>query len=350
VSTFTQSYLVTNRKKTTFPPSDWAFDDEPQPPGHLSWMRGPGQYNPDPSSFLQIESSTDASLPPGFAQAIIDDLRASANSSPDRIPRLAVFVHGLATDYSNAITTTSLLGSQLLLPKGPSQGSFVPFSGLVIGFSWPCYGTALMSGFAYGTMRDHINDSVRSFVQFATALQALRTELPGLVISLICHSEGNYMGQQGMAGLTAQAAPVFDRALLLAADLNTNCLERVAGGGMAHRMSKDASVVTVYWNSNDNVLPDSVDFEHKHFVTPSRLGLAGPDDFDAQAKNAPAVDCSDVITTATLAPYGGIETHMGYFHLPVVLNDISQCASGASVAGRTRVTDTNGLGFSLAMP
>lgn len=346
MSTFkpNKSYMVTNREKDWY--DDWNFNDEPQGSGKLSYALADGGYNTDPEDYNEHENVSDDSLPPNFASALVDDLQASAAASPDGVPRLLVFIHGLATDYSGAITTTALLGNQLVNPNGGAQGPFVPYSGLVIGFSWPGYGSSVWSSVFYGTMREHINDSVGAFVNFVTALQSLRDQVEGLEIALVCHSEGNYMGQQGMAGLSEDAGQIFDEVLLLAADLDTNCLEQVDGGDAAAALATHAGEVTVYWNCNDDVLPYSVEFEQKYFVTPSRLGLAGPDDFSAELSNAPAVSCSQVITSDSVERYG-VSTHMGYFYIEQVLNDISQCASGASVSGRESCQDTNDLGFAL---
>lgn len=125
-----------------------------------------------------------------------------------KIGRVVVCVHGFNVELHHAVTWFRILtetmsncgfdGSMVLDPgdsklsnKATPDGSLSAF----IGFSWPSNGSTL----AYN--RDQA-DAVASGQAFANLLARLRVH--GKEVDLICHSMGNYLACNAMAGMVKQ--------------------------------------------------------------------------------------------------------------------------------------------------
>ena len=81
--------------------------------------------------------------------------------------------------------------------------------------------------------------------------------VPGLKVSILCHSEGNYMMMLGMYQLTCVKV---DQIILFAADINNAALQYPPSGltGQGSYIVPNANRVTTYYSANDDTLADSI--------------------------------------------------------------------------------------------
>lgn len=168
-------------------------------------LQGGGYYFVDADAYMSYYfAQIDAEVMP--AEAIVEESKIAVFKdflSDDRIGRVVVCVHGFNVAMHNAITWFRILtdtmrnrgygASMALRPDDESfaaakKGSLTAF----IGFSWPSNGSAL----AYN--RDQA-DAVASGQAFANLLARLRVYDKKVV--LLCHSMGNYLACNALAGL-----------------------------------------------------------------------------------------------------------------------------------------------------
>ncbi len=347
------SFMISNRVDTD---AQWAIDIKPLPGGQMNWFLSTNQKNdPTRSDYVQ-QGSSSITPPDSFATAITAALTAQTGPNP----QLTVFIHGLGNLFSDAIWGMSSIGADL--------ATFANYPGLVIGFDWPSYGELesaeyyATNGNPYsfpptktsGSIRDNINGSTQAFTNLLAFLTGLRTTINGLTISLICHSEGNYMALLGLFGNTAQ---YFDHVLLLAADINSAALQQLNSGdalvGQGYGIAQSGGDVTVYFTENDDVLPFALYNFQYHYYNPefgSRLGSAGPSyNAGQQLANLYSVDCSGVIDfknfrylqSQKIIPVdsdgGPLSMHTSYLFIPQILQDMAALITGAapgSIANR----------------
>jgi len=189
---------------------------------------------------------------------------------------LVLYIHGLGNTYSDALTAAANLGTTL---------QAAGYGGLVMGFSWPSYSelvAALTSYYATtrppqatsGTIRDNINGSVGSFLAMLAQLQAIKINNNPINISVITHSEGNFMLMWGMAQYPKNSPPMT-HSFMLAADISAAMLQ---GGQTGKGITGNFQDVNVYFSGCD---PDLTYSDYEFFVYhdqsyPTRLGLIGP--------------------------------------------------------------------------
>jgi hypothetical protein len=348
------SFMISNRYPTMLPNSTY-----PLPNGQLNWFLSSVQANDPNADNYQQQGSSSATVPGSFLQAI------SATLSSQAKPQLTLFIHGLGNLFPDAIWGTASLGANL--------AEFAKYGGLVIGFDWPSYDEA-SSGLWYasngdpysfppseksGTIRDNIHGSTPAFTNLLTFLTGLRSSIPGLTVSVVCHSEGNYMT---LLGLLGNATLYFDHVLLLAADINSAALQMPNGNdslvGQGYGIAKSAADVTVYFTGNDDVLPLSIYMYQYHYHNPefgSRLGSAGPlYNAGQQPPNVDSVDCSGVInlqnfqylqsqgTIPTTTDGSSLSMHTSYLFIPQIVQDMAAVFTGTSPGSIVnRVTTAN---------
>jgi hypothetical protein len=331
MTTPTNSYMITNRQQ---PNSTSYKTTVPLGNGTLWWyMSTAGVYDPTIDDYEPQSSNPSTTAPSTFQNAIVAQLQAQTN------PSLTIFIHGLGTEWSDAITDTASLGSYMT--------KYGPYNGLVIGFSWPSYGewdSALNYATGYpppatsGSIRDNINGSRQSFGNLISWTQNLAAAVPGLAINIICHSEGNYML---MLGLASVSSIQLNQIILLAADINNGALQIPSAGlvGQGAKIATLSNRVSVYYSSNDSVLADS-EGAFGAYHNPSfagRLGLSGPNyDQGSQQPNSNGIDCSSVVNATYVAalPPGiippGTTLHSTYRYIPQILEDITQTIGGTA--------------------
>jgi esterase/lipase superfamily enzyme len=314
--TFNNSYLATNRADPTTIFTDSKTYVVPLPSGGLSYYLSDTPYDQDSDDYASVSSSD-------FFTPLKVDLQNTAGSNGPA--SLAVYIHGLAVDFDDAISSTAAFGTALASPGG--------FNGLTIGFDWPSYGELvgpLPSYYATsrppqntsGTIRDNINGSTEAFVNLMQALLALRINNQPLNLNIITHSEGNFMLLLGMMALQkANVSSGVNNALMLAADISAAMLQQ---GQLGDAITTICNQTTVYYSGCD---PDLCFSDYEFFAFhdqayPTRLGLIGPYAYpaaDAIPKTVVGIDCAQV----TIDLGSQADVHSSYRSLPQVLVDLS---------------------------
>jgi esterase/lipase superfamily enzyme len=313
--TFTNSYLVTNRLDPTTFFTDSKTYVVPLPSGGLSYYLSDSPYDQDSGDYSSVTESD-------FMKPLQADLQYTAPASGPA--NLAIYIHGLAVTFDEAISSTAAFGSALASPGG--------YSGLLIGFDWPSYGELvgpLPSYYATsrppqntsGTIRDNINGSTEAFVNLMQALLAIRINNAPLNLNVITHSEGNFMLLMGMAALQkANVSSGVNNAFMLAADISAAMLQQ---GQWGDAITTICNQTTVYYSGCD---PDLCFSDYEFFAFhdpayPTRLGLIGPYAYPAAAipNTVVGIDCAQV----TVDLGSQTDVHSSYRSLPQVLVDLS---------------------------
>lgn len=324
-TSFAHSYSITNR---AYPFTIWVdskTDIVPLAGSGLYYYSADGSYNNRWLDYSSVSSSA-------FMANLTADLQQTVDASGRA--NLTIMIHGLGNTYSDALAQAADVGSLL---------QQVGYPGLVIGFSWPSYSILVAPRADYyasgrppqansGTIRDNINGSVASFVAMLTQLQGIMVNGKPVNISVIAHSEGNFMLMWGMMKYPA-TVPRLNHAILLAADISAAMLQTgQAGAGITNQFTD----VSVYYSGCDaDVNYSDYEFFAFHNQTyPTRLGLIGPFAYPAAAgmpKNVAGIDCSQV--TVNLGDI--LDVHSSYMSLPPVLKDMAAVLTASAPAGRT---------------
>lgn len=349
------SYMITNRQDVNGTSPD---DTQPLPGGELwFYLSTAGPHDTNAADYnLTPDAGGKASVSPpaDFLAELQADLNATvANDTA----QLVIFIHGLANSFASGIDDTGTLGA------GLAQAGF---GGLVIGFSWPSYGL-FDSVVDYGGVRQNINGSLASFASLLETIQTLRAGLASgvsLNVSLICHSEGNYMLMQGMSYLCSNPLSGWQNisnVLMLAADINDAALQVPDGQyvGTGAAVSQLSDQVTIYYSNTDPELAlSTVTYVMYHNPDyPGRLGLEGPYSFDEGAleANTYGVDCNWVVNPANilwlkmkeLIPWYVLE-HSSYIYIPQILTDMTQTMNGTApgdVVNRESLDEPDGQSY-----
>jgi esterase/lipase superfamily enzyme len=326
---FNNSYIITNRAYpyTLFPDStDYVV---PLPSGALYFSTSPYPYDSYSIDYTSVTSDSSA-----FLSALTTDLSATVDKNGHA--NLAVYIHGLGNTYDDAITATADFGTAL--------AQLGNYNGLVIGFSWPSY-SQVVAGFpgyyatSYppqnisGTIRDNINGSIKSFVAMIQLLLKLGTKTQPLNLSLMTHSEGNFMLMLGMQALKKTGCTgSIKNAVMMAADISAAMLQQ---GQYGQAITDCCDQVNVYYSGCDDVLGYS-DYYFVNFhapLYPTRLGLIGPYAYPP-AKPVPAnvsgIDCSQVTVNLGLIT----NVHSCYMSVSQIVADISSTLMSSSNPGR----------------
>lgn len=338
---FAYSYMITNRA-TPFATS--YGDIVPAPAGSLTFYTAAGPYVSQnvATAYTEVSQAT-------FTERLKADLALTAS---DGTLHLGVYVHGLGNVFTDALSEAAEFGCNLATPGG--------YPGLVIGFSWPSYDLVDSTLFyatigppppplvpqRQGSVRDNVLGSRESFQSLLTLLAGdVVTGAPAPVtLTVLTHSEGNYMLMTGLGAATS--SPPIAQCLMLAADISSVSLQTgEQGDGITSRCDD----VTVYYSGAD---PDLVTSDYEFFAYhrqdyPTRLGLSGPHyyaDPSPLAANVQGVDCSRV----TVSPAVGsiIDVHSSYRSVPNILADLTQTMLGMAATGRSPIAGTT-QGFVL---
>jgi esterase/lipase superfamily enzyme len=326
---FSNSYIITNRRDpyTWFP--DSTDEVVPLPPGELYFSTSPYPYDAYPEDYSDVTSDSS-----DFLAALTSDLSATVDQNGHA--NLAVYIHGLGNTYNDAVTGTADFGTAL--------ANFGNYNGLLIGFSWPSYSEVVAGLSAYyatshppaytsGTIRDNINGSVQSFAAMVQMLLNLGTKTQPLNLSLLCHSEGNFMLMMGMQALQqASFSGSINNAIMMAADISAAMLQQNQYG---QAISTFCDQVTVYYSGCDDVLgySDYTFFNFHDQLYPTRLGLIGPYAYPPATPvpaNVVGIDCSQVTVNLGLIT----NVHSCYISLSQIQADIGSTLMSSSNAGR----------------
>ena len=354
------SYMVTNR---AYPWEGWSTYIYPLPLWDNFYFLAPGANNSNWQQYKNGPSST-GPMPSSYQSALEADI-ASAVQSGGR--HVTVFIHGLSYVLSDACERLGTYGRNLA-----SQG----YKGLLIGFSWPSYGSvdsysyygSLPYSFPpkppeYGTIRDNIQGSTKSLLNLLSQLVPL-CKKHGVQLNLMCHSEGNYMLMLAMYALSRNSDPALselagagrfvDQALMVAADINNGALEAPQGSpplkGQGSWIAQYSKTVTVYWSSADDRLSYSDNWKKYHNPSfPLRLGLHGLNSYASGeiVPNAYGLDCSLVVNGSSPYTPPSITVHESYFYIPQVLLDMTQTLSDVSSANVANRVSTGNQSFRM---
>jgi hypothetical protein len=215
---FANSYNITNRLSPFTPFWDSTTYVVPLPGSGLFFYESQGtSYDADDEDYYSATQDS-------FLADLAKDLRLTIDSTGHA--NLAIYIHGLGNTYSDAIAAAANLGTSL---------QQTGYRGLVIGFSWPSYSEDVAAFSCYyatsrppqqtsGTIRDNINGTVPSFLAMLALLQSVQVNGNPVKISIICHSEGNFMLMWGMQEYSLRS-PKLDNAIMLAADISAAMLQ-----------------------------------------------------------------------------------------------------------------------------
>lgn len=347
---FLTSYMITNRSLgSNHQPETESKKIKAVPSDGLYFFTAPGGYNHDPSQFtLDVSSGSDplTTLPKGFFEKLLFDLLQTrapvvVDGPIGPLPspmQLTLYIHGLANDWASAVTSSMDFGESLLNgaatwarkpPPVPSDS--YRYDGLVIGFTWPS-ADAIYSDLHYGAYdretgrteatpntRGNILDSLESFGTLMKILGDLKSALVplgGLVVNVVCHSEGNFMMMEGMEFIARNGGTSTpDAVLLLAADINRGGLQQTQSGsktdlttgisegsGSAAAIANQSKVVYVFYSNHDETLGAS-DILYRRFHNRDysrRLGRYGPSSFSSDLlPRVFGIDCSAVVEGGT---------------------------------------------------
>ena len=354
------SYMVTNR---AYPWEEWSTHIYPLPIRDNFYFLAAGANNPNWQQYKNGPNST-GSMPSSYQSALEADI-ASAVQSGGR--QVTVFIHGLSYVLSDACERLGTYGQNLAL-----QG----YKGLLIGFSWPSYGSVdsyLYYGSRpysfppkppeYGTIRDNIQGSTKSLLNLLSQLVPL-CKKHGAQLNLMCHSEGNYMLMLAMYALSHNSDPALaelsaadrfvDQVLMVAADINNGALEAPDGSapltGQGSCIAQYSKTVTAYWSSADDRLSYSDGWKEWHNPSfPLRLGLHGLNSYASGeiVPNAYGLDCSLVVNGSSPYTPPSITVHESYFYIPQVLLDMTQTLSDVSPANVANRVSTGNQSFRM---
>jgi esterase/lipase superfamily enzyme len=337
---FANSYNITNRLYPFTVLVDSTTYVVPLPGSELSFYQSQGKsYDSNDEDYY---SATQHS----FLADLTKDLKLTLDATGHA--NLVVYIHGLGNTYSDAIAAAADLGTSL---------QQTGYRGLVIGFSWPSYSedvAALASYYATsrppqqtsGTIRDNINGSVHSFLAMLNLLQSLQVNGSPIKMSIICHSEGNFMLMWGIQQYPLKS-PKLNNAIMLAADISAAMLQ-VGQWGQGIAQTFDS--VSVYFSGADSDLAYS-DYEFFDFhdqTYPTRLGLIGPFAYptaSSVADNVTGIDCSQVAVDLG----DPLNVHSSYLSLPSVLTDITSVLAGSAPTGRTLYPGTENPWYYLSL-
>ena len=235
---------------------------------------------------------------------------------------LLVFIHGYNNAFEDAIRRAAF-NREWLAASGRAGADTT-----VVAFSWPSYANPLW----YDDDWKHTDLSGRHIAAFLTEMAALRAKLkqsrPGARTFLLTHSMGAHALAAGIEARTAAgtpAAPIFDEAILAAADEVDNAfVHRVGLSGLTELAGR----ISIYYSENDAVLRMS-----RIANANNRLGLNGPEGKSDQQICPPAtfrsVDCTDVFDFPLQPPQ---TTHEYYRRSKTVRADIAALLNGDVVA------------------
>jgi esterase/lipase superfamily enzyme len=317
----TDILFVTNRAPSVTPPQGITdFGDELLAAGTLwfgaATVSGINMHDPDAGT----ATIADLHWGTGFSPRQIATLTQSGND-------IVVFVHGTDNDAQAAIQRAAYNKTWLeaVAPRGFDM----------IAFTWPArnYGSldqVLKYQDDYHTDQRQADASAAHVDLFFAELYRLKPQLGNRKINLLCHSMGNrVLGgavEAWYRGAAAPAPPLFDVALLAAADERADSFTQPNGGRLSN-LYKLSTAITVYVSDADFLMAAS---DGVNGYAP--MGLSGPHDVADRQKFPQAVyqfvDCTDV--NDYVAPRLSLDlSHQYYRQSPTVRADIAATLVGA---------------------
>jgi esterase/lipase superfamily enzyme len=264
----TSVYFVTNRRKSGAGYTDKIVKNDPsQMTFAVATVTGTDLAQEDSG---KITSISDISFG-GFTPQVADRIVSSGKN-------LLIFIHGFANAFNDAIKRAAFNREWLAASGEPLVDT------TVVTFTWPSKGDVFAAPPHIPTA-DYQADQARAgqsgfhLAHFFKVVEELATKFrqakPDGRVFLLCHSMGNYAlqaGVQGFFGMGGPTAPIFDEAILAAADERWDTLLNPNGGRLSN-LPKLAKRITAYYSERDvaMILALAMNFLQ-------RLGFDGPKD------------------------------------------------------------------------
>jgi esterase/lipase superfamily enzyme len=237
---------------------------------------------------------------------------------------ILVFVHGFNNDLKGAMQTLRTLHDRYVRPKE------CPIQHIVM-FTWPARSNLTR-------YRDDARDAIKSGYAMARSFRALRDFFMELLrqghrqgdtdvfceqkIHLMCHSMGNRVLENMMAELNAlnfQLNNTFGEILLLAADIDDDCLEPQRA---MHKLIALGERVHIYYHNSDRAL----DISEKTKNAMNRLGRWGARRTMPLPDSVYQADVTHIDDERGLRDIAG--HHWYYLHSPAVVRDVIDVLNG----------------------
>ncbi len=254
-----------------------------------------GEITEDPKILYEDLSNPDTNEHILGSKELFDHLRAEMG---DEQTDTMFYIHGFNNTFEDALVTTAAL-------KEWFAAGGKPMNWLV--FSWPSEGRVLMS---YREDREDaeasgpamrrallkaghlMRDMIRKYmIEKQEQSPANGMELCTQRVHLMAHSMGNYALGYALAAMQKEKdrlMRLFDQIILVAADTDTNALEKKRGLGCLEHLGRR---ISTYYNAWDKVLLTS-DFLKGN---PARLGVEGPSRPQDLPKKFTQIDCTAVV-------------------------------------------------------
>jgi esterase/lipase superfamily enzyme len=261
----------------------------------------------------------------GFAPATRETILASGKN-------LLVFIHGFANAFENAISRAGYNREWF-------ASSTVPGADMtVIAFSWPSSGAVIACpphflDAAYREDQAQAGGSGPHLAWFFDEIKSLRDEAkrrnPQRRVVLLSHSMGNYALAAGVQSwfLTRNATPIFDHAVLAAADEFDKSFELPPGVRLS-RLPDLAAGISVYYSLRDVAM-----YLSQAVNLTERLGFDGPAHKSNPTLYPPnrfrSVNCTDLNDYNFAVPPDS--SHQYYRRSPKARDDIARALSGQPV-------------------
>lgn len=210
-----------------------------------------------------------------------------------------IYLHGFANDFHSALARAAQLSQAYTITR-PNGETYEPY---VFAFSWPSNGR-VTPPWHYFSDRDDAEASgkamARALLRLVDFLDRVRAsgQRCDQRLHLVSHSMGNWALRHAMQGLRTlkgddALVPIFDNALLMAADEDDDTLEpdKPHKLGLLTRLARR---ISVYHSGDDGALVIS----DKTKFNPDRLGYNGPRSFSGLSTRITAIDCALVDRTA----------------------------------------------------
>jgi len=242
----TRVYFATNRRKTgTGYGAKIVQNDPNQIAFAVATVAGIDLTKENSGAIASIDSLSFGNFTPAVTDQIINGGK-----------NLLIFVHGFANAFQDAIKRAAF-NREWFAASGEAHADTT-----VVSFTWPSKGEVFAAPPHIPTA-DYQADQTRAgqsgfhlghFLKVVDGLaKKFRQAKPAGRVFLLSHSMGNYAlqaGVQGLFGMGGVAAPIFDEAILAAADERWDSLLQPNGGRLSN-LPKLAKRITAYYSERD---------------------------------------------------------------------------------------------------
>jgi esterase/lipase superfamily enzyme len=258
---------------------------------------------------------------------VFEALRTAGMGARKNTAHVLVYVHGFNSDLEGALTTLADLHRQYVEPANSPIGQIVMFT-------WPSRGSLTR-------YRDDARDAQKSGYAMARAFRSMSAFFKQLIldakrkgedpgdafcpqkIHLLCHSMGNRVFEGMMTELRANGIrpnSVFGEILLMAADVDDDCMEREKAMSEAILL---AERLHVYYHNGDQALGISERTKNAY----NRLGRWGARRTNPLPDSVYQADVSAITDETGIREK--VAHHWYYLNSPSVVKDVMAVVKGS---------------------